>query len=71
MLLRFGSWGPKRLAESESVSVSLKKKSTNMFPESPHTKKASPEPKYPRFSVLLFHVSCVAVLIYCTEEILQ
>lgn len=41
------------------------------LPENLQTKKASTEPKYPRFSILPFHVSCIAMLIYRTEEIMQ
>jgi hypothetical protein len=52
--------GPKELVEPESFSVSLKKMtSPSMLPKSPYTKKVrSPQPKYPRFSKLLPHMSC-------------
>lgn len=49
--------GPKRASRMQKLfSLSM---STNMVPESPETKKVrSPEPKPPRFSILLLHVSC-------------
>lgn len=49
--------GPKRASRMQKLfSLSM---STNMLSENPETKKVrSPEPKLPRFSILLLHVSC-------------